>query len=302
MSASLDITGRPMRKNGGAVEIRVVKLNQIKLSRNSRMTIRDEELTGLMSSIKEEGLLEPIGLVKVDAGYYEICYGNRRFLACSKLGYKEIPAVVHEIKDARDIDMKNLAENIQRRSINLHEAGRYMAMLSENGLTQAEISIRLGVSTSYVNSCLMSYNGVPREFRKDLEVRVSYSGKTAPEKGKISIRAARDIVSAQKSGFLTAQQSKELLKAARDNPKFATSHLPAYIAGINKGKKDVVSTIEAGGYKQVYVRFLIKETDYNKLKDKHFGEEGAFKNMADLCLAILRGEKSVQIPLIKNRK
>lgn len=301
VAESLEITGRPMRKNGGAVEIRVVPLKQIKLSRNSRMNIRDEELTGLMASIKEEGLLEPIGLVKVDKGY-EICYGNRRFLSCSKLGYSSIPAVIHDIKDASDIDMKNLAENVQRRSINIQEAGRYMELLEANGLTQSQIAVRLGVTGGYISTCLAAYREVPEEFRKDLDVRVAGSNSSKAGPGKISIKVASEIINAQKSGFLTRPQARSLLKEARDNVNFKTSHLPVYAAAMRKTKrdpKDIVNrSSEIDKYKMMAVRFLMKQADYDALKDKYC-VDGPFTSVQQLCLAILRGEKSVQIKMLK---
>jgi ParB/RepB/Spo0J family partition protein len=183
---TLPLEGVGMAK-GDAGGIQVIPLNKIKLAKNSRMSVSSEELDGLMLSIKSVGLLQPIGVVKAGSGY-EVCYGNRRFLACSKLGLSKITAVVHTNKREFDRDIKNLTENIQRRNLSLAECGRYIEILSKEGLSSRECAARLGVSISYVKGCQTAYARVPKEFRDDLEIKVS-SEKLAP--GKISIKTAQ---------------------------------------------------------------------------------------------------------------
>lgn len=225
-------------------------------------------------------------------------------MSCSKLGYSSIPAVIHHIKDANDIDIKNLAENIQRRNINLQEAGRYMNLLESNGLSQQQIAIRLGVTNGYISTCLTAYREVPEEFRKDLDVRVSGSNASKAMAGKISVKTATEIINAQKSGFLNRTQMRSLLKEARDNTNFKTSHIPIYAAAMRKTKKDpkdiVNRSAEVDKYKLMNVRFLMKEKDLEDLRNKYC-DEGPFRSVHELFLAILRGEKSVQVKMLKKK-
>jgi len=60
-----------------------IPVKKIKLGSNSRLDIEKEELDGLMTSIQEVGLLQPIG-VRPAGAKFEVTYGNRRFLACRK--------------------------------------------------------------------------------------------------------------------------------------------------------------------------------------------------------------------------
>ena len=60
---TLVLKGAPMAKDS-EVAITNLSLNKIKLARNSRMSVTDEEIAGLMQSIKEVGLLQPIGVEK----------------------------------------------------------------------------------------------------------------------------------------------------------------------------------------------------------------------------------------------
>ncbi len=193
---TLTIKGEGMAR-GQKIEIKELPMNKIKIGRNSRLAVSKEDLSGLMQSINSTGLLEPIGVIKSQKhqGSYEIAYGNRRFMAFSKLGLHSIPAVIHEYKNESDVDVKNLTENVQRRNISLAEIGRYASILEGEGLGKKELAVRLGVSINYLDACLNAYKDVPKEYREDLQVQTSGS---APEPGKISIMTAKAIVNAGK--------------------------------------------------------------------------------------------------------
>lgn len=293
---TLTIEGAPMA-NKTVVQITKIPLNKLKLNRNSRLNIDPDELEGLMQSIKIEGLLQPIGVVKNGTGY-EICYGNRRFLAVSKLGMKTIPVVIHEKKKESDVDIKNLTENVQRRNISIVEVGRYLSLLSKQGLTPAESAVRLGVSKSYVSACLDAFRDVPEEFRDDLEVRVGAmkDGKTRATAGKVSLKTARQTINAMKSRLISRSQMKVLLRAAKEDERFNPSKMPAYIDALSRGKEDFFD--EVAETKQVRLMFQISKRHQASL-EKEFVDDGPFKNINELFKAILKGEKSVAIKILR---
>lgn len=287
----LEIAGGPMGKSG-AIKITDLPISKIKLARNSRRNIADEELAGMMQSIKEVGLLQPIGVVKSSAGY-EICYGNRRFLACSKLGYKRIPAVIHTNKTDVETDLQNLTENLQRRNITLAEAGRYMNILNGAGLSMAEIGVRLGVSKSYVDSCLSAFREVPEKYRDDLVVRNTGDKTRTP--GKISIAVGTAIVNTAKTHGLDSEQIDYLFKSAKRDDRFNKESLRSYAMALKAGKKDPIK--ETDPVVSLTCRFLMKQSVKEKLEEK-FVIEGPFKSVNGLIAAILRGEKAVKIDVL----
>ena len=244
-----------------------------------------------MQSIKEQGLLQPIGVVKSGSGF-EIAYGNRRFMATSKLGLSHIPAIVHEAKKRSDVDLKNLTENIQRRNISLQEAGRYIGLLRGEGLTVAEISVRLGVSSGYVDSCVKAYNEVPKEFRDDLEVKVT-NKKMTP--GKIAMKTARKILTASKSYRLSEAETKKLFAAAKSNEKFEESAVPRYAAALKHGKTNFIDSVKP--LYNLQPHFLITTEHADELKAKYV-DDGPFSSLTQLLRAVLRGEKSVKIDIL----
>lgn len=287
---SLNLEDGPMATTG-AVKIMNLSLNKIKLARNSRLNVSKEEIAGLMQSIKETGLLQPIGVVTKKTGY-EVVYGNRRFLACSKLGMTKIPAIIHTHKKNSDDDLKNLTENIQRRNISLTEAGRYIALLKEQDLTLAEISVRLGVSTTYIKSCVNAYSNIPKEFRDDLDIRTGYGHDRKRTPGKISMRTVNDIINSSQTNSLNPDQTKILFKAAKSDERFSRENVQKYASAIKLGKKDPIG--EAGSVEHATARFYMDATYKNALYTKYV-VNGPFQSLNGLFVAILKGEKSLKL-------
>ena len=279
---------------GQNVQFKELPMNKIKLGRNSRLAASKEDLSGLMQSINSLGLLEPIGVVKsADGKGFEVAYGNRRFMAFSKLGLHSIPAVIHERRNNNDVDVKNLAENVQRRNISLQEVGRYASILEGEGLGKKELAVRMGVSVNYVDSCLTAYREVPAENREDLEPQVIGGGRVTP--GKITITAAKAIINQQKAVGMTKAQQGILYKAAKSDSRFTPENVPKYVAAIKRGAKDPIGDIKA--IKTLTFRFMIDEKEYNKLISKHV-TDGPFNSFSALIKAVLRGQKAVPINFI----
>jgi ParB/RepB/Spo0J family partition protein len=285
-----------MAINGENVEITRVPLNKIKISRNSRISVSEEELDGLMQSIKEVGLLQPIGLVKRGSAY-EIAFGNRRFLACSKLGLARIPAIVREEKREFDVDIQNLTENIQRRNLGLAEIGRYISILQKEGLSSKECAVRLGVTPKYVESCLTAFERVPPKYRDDIEVRVSphKTGEhTAP--GKISISQATAIENAGRTYSLGVEQRDVLYKAAKKHgSKFRPEQITKYAAAVKAGKDPMETVPEV---RSVHMHILLSEKEYERLRTKYI-DDGPLASMSALLRALLSGKIHERIKLIE---
>jgi ParB family chromosome partitioning protein len=128
-----------------------------------RKRFEEARLEELASSIREKGILEPI-LVRRDGMKYRIIAGERRWRAAQRAGLKEIPAVVREANDREAFELA-LVENLQRSDLNaIEEAEAYEVLLSDHGLTQEEISKRVGKERSTVANALRLLK-LPEEVR-----------------------------------------------------------------------------------------------------------------------------------------
>jgi ParB family transcriptional regulator, chromosome partitioning protein len=110
-----------------------------------RKEFNSEELGELQESLSASGLLQPV-TVRRRPGKdgFELIAGERRLRAATKLGWKEIPAIIKEIDD-RTILTLALVENLQRTDLNPIEEGEGYHRLSHDfALTQQQIAETVG--------------------------------------------------------------------------------------------------------------------------------------------------------------
>lgn len=109
-----------------------------------------QSLEELARSIEENGLLQPILVREYGNGRYQIIAGERRFRASKIAGLSEIPAIILD-KDDRKVAEIALIENIQREDLNpIEEAMAFRSLAEEYGLTQEELSEKVGKSRSAI--------------------------------------------------------------------------------------------------------------------------------------------------------
>jgi len=118
-----------------------------------RVLFSEAELEELSHSIKEKGVIQPILVRKDDTGY-EIVAGERRFRAAKMAGLTRIPAIVRSMEDDELLEM-SIVENIQRENLNpVEEAEAYHRLMAQFGLTQEQVSERVGKNRSTVANFL----------------------------------------------------------------------------------------------------------------------------------------------------
>lgn len=162
-----------------------------------RQLFDPEKLAELAASIKEHGVIQPVVVRPLQAGGYELIAGERRWRACKTLGYRKIPAVVKEYRDM-EASAVSLIENVQREDLNpLEEALAYHQLMDNFGLTQEEVSGRVGKSRSFVAN-MVRLLGLPNEIKDLLASGQLNAGHArallAIQDGKKQVAAAGKIV------------------------------------------------------------------------------------------------------------
>ncbi len=128
-----------------------------------RKNFDEENLTDLTNSIKERGVIQPIIVreSKSDNNKYELVAGERRWLAASKAGLHDIPAIVIDADDLRSLEFA-IVENVQRHDLNpLEEALGYKRLIDEFSYDQEKVSKFIGKSRSYITNSLRLLNLPP---------------------------------------------------------------------------------------------------------------------------------------------
>ena len=155
-----------------------VELNKLMAREDQpRKNFDDDSLEELATSIKADGVIQPIVVRKVGEKY-EIIAGERRFRASKLAGLEKVPIVVKNVSDRKARELA-LVENIQREDLNpIEEAISLKTLMEEYKLTQQELSDIVGKSRSYIANNLRLLN--LSDYIKDYLIR----GELSPSQGR----------------------------------------------------------------------------------------------------------------------
>ena len=133
----------------------------------------DTGLRDLMDSIREHGLINPVMVMQRGDGY-ELIAGQRRFLACQRLGWDTITAAIRNDLDPTDATILSLVENVHRADMNpIDKAHAYQAIYDRYG-NYRDVAQQTAVSVPTVRRYLSLLNLAP-----SIQERVSTTEGTA---------------------------------------------------------------------------------------------------------------------------
>ncbi len=116
-----------------------------------RQIFDDQSLEDLATSIKQYGILQPI-TVRKNEDQFELIMGERRFRAAQLVDLTSIPAIVLEVGN-QDSAVVALIENLQRVDLTfIEEAESYKKLIELHGITQSELSKKVGKSQSTISN------------------------------------------------------------------------------------------------------------------------------------------------------
>jgi ParB family chromosome partitioning protein len=153
-----EITSTRSESIGRMIDIR-------RLEPNPHQPRRDfGDLSEMVASVKEKGILEPI-LVRSHEGKYQIIAGERRYQAARTAGLQRVPCIEVDV-DARGMLEISLIENLQRRDLTAFEESAAIQRLSDQfRYTHEEIARKLGKSRTVITEVL-SLNRMPEEIQQ----------------------------------------------------------------------------------------------------------------------------------------
>src|SRR5687767_4796053 len=134
-----------------------------------RHRFEDARLDELAQSIKANGVIQPIVVRKVDAGY-RIIAGERRWRAAQRAGLTRIPVVIKDVSAGSNAQLLEMAlvENIQREDLNpIDQAAAYEKLSSDFSMTQEEIAAAVGKDRSSVANHMRLLK-LPQEVRAEV--------------------------------------------------------------------------------------------------------------------------------------
>ncbi|MBR0177685.1 MAG: ParB/RepB/Spo0J family partition protein [Bacteroidales bacterium] len=154
-SPETDITSKDISGNYVAGAIAEIDINLIETNPFQPRTEFDETaLRELAQSIKEQGVIQPVTVRKLGYDKYQLISGERRLRASKMAGMKTIPVFIRVANDQQMLELA-LIENIHRENLNAIEVAiSYQRLIDECGLTQEDVSEKVGKSRSSVANFL----------------------------------------------------------------------------------------------------------------------------------------------------
>ena len=145
------LPSRPRTLSSGLLQLDVSEIRPNPLQ--PRLHFPKDELDGLANSIRENGIIQPLILRRVE-DHYELVAGERRWRAAQKAGIKQVPAIVQQFTDEKMLELA-LVENLQRQDLSaIEEAHAYQLLLDQFTLSQEAIAQRVGKSRAAVTNTL----------------------------------------------------------------------------------------------------------------------------------------------------
>ena len=119
-----------------------------------RKDMSQDALEDLASSIRSQGIIQPIVVRQIGDESYEIIAGERRWRASQLAQLDVIPCIIKDVPDEAAVAIA-LIENIQREDLNaMEEAIALQRLLSEFELTHQQVADAVGKSRASVTNLL----------------------------------------------------------------------------------------------------------------------------------------------------
>lgn len=170
------------------------------------------DLTDLVNSIKEKGLLEPI-LVREIEGRFQIIAGERRYHASKAAGLRQVPCIEMEV-DERGVLEISLIENLQRRDLTAFEEADGIRSLCERfDYTHEKVATKLGKSRTSVTE-LLSIGTIPEEIREECRhADISSKSLLVEVARQLSIEDMKSFIKEVSSAKLSREEARRFKQA-----------------------------------------------------------------------------------------
>ncbi len=246
----------PVGVSGEPLEVRVDEITPN--PHQPRRTFQPEAMAELTASIRQQGVLQPVLVVRSAGGDgqspYVLIAGERRLRAARQAGLETIPCLVRKASQQQMLEW-SLIENIQRSDLNaIERAQAYRHYMDRFSLTQAEVAERTGESRANIANYLRTLDlcdGVQAMLISG-ELTFGHARALAGLAGQSELqeRLAKRIV----EGAMSVRQAEQMVAAARDGQADA----PAETKKDSRAKPPYVLDLESQLTRAVGTRVVIR--------------------------------------------
>src|SRR5574341_346085 len=140
-------------QSGLAVEVDITHIERN--PKQPRQWFNSDELDDLADSIREHGIIQPLIVTPGNAnGIHTLIAGERRLIAAGRAELQTVPAIIREVTCEQDYLILALVENLDRSEMTPVEEGDGYLALRAQGMSNAEIARKVGVTDARVGNCI----------------------------------------------------------------------------------------------------------------------------------------------------
>ena len=121
---------------------------------NPRKDFDEQSLTELADSIRQHGVLQPVGVRPISGtDRYEIVFGERRYRASLIAGRENIPALIYDTLSDNEAEELAITENLQRKDIApMEEAEAFRSLIESGRYDTQSLAVQVGKSETYIRT------------------------------------------------------------------------------------------------------------------------------------------------------
>ena len=120
-----------------------------------RQRFNNEELERLTISVREHGIIQPLIVAPCSKpDVYILIAGERRLIAARRANLETVPVIVRDVTDEQEMLILALVENVDRAEMTPVEEGDAYLVLRSQGMSNAEIARKVGVTDVHVGNCI----------------------------------------------------------------------------------------------------------------------------------------------------
>jgi len=236
-----------------------------------RQQFSASEMDGMVTSVREKGVLTPLLVSKIKNGY-QLIAGERRWRAAQKAGLARVPVVVREATPTESLELA-LIENIHRQDLNpIEEALAYQRLMEEMGATQESLSKKLGKDRSSIANMLRLLK-LPRFIQQDVIDGNLHKGHARVLAGFESVEDQKNLRDVVIKKGLSVRQLERLAKRFKAQPGREKKRYPEadhYLRSLSDdlkrslGTKVEIKRVKEGGRIVVY---FYSDEEFDRLLD-----------------------------------
>ena len=246
-------------------------------SNQPRQIFSDQNMSDLVESIRENGILQPLLVRPLKDGGYELIAGERRLRSAIKLKIDRVPVYIIDVKSDDEMLKLALIENIQRDNLSsIEEAEGYALLKGKYAFSESDLAKKIGKNRSTIANKLRLIK-LPPDI-KDVLRSKDPDFTEGHARAVLSLRESKkikNIFRRVKRDKLSVRDTERLVKKLRDKNQ------PIKNLKLKKVNKYLIEK-ENSLIEHLGTKVNIKKTKSTKVINIHFTDDDDLDRIIDI--------------------